>query len=214
MRVSPPGDRDRSRRSFLQAGSLLLGGLGLADLLRLRARAESEGERAAKTSVILLWMEGGPSHLETYDMKPAAPQEYRGEYSPIPTTVGGMNVCELMPLHARRAGRMTLIRSIAHTITDHPGAAGRFLTGRKPRNISAFKSEFPTFDTIVGKVREGVARAGIPHYVSNKEMFKGGGTAYLGPTARPFVVDKDPAAADFSVQHLSINKQFAGRLDD
>ena len=179
------------RRNFLQAGSLLLGGLGLADLLRLRATA-NRGQHP-DTSVILLWLEGGPSHLETYDMKPAAPREYRGEFQPIATAVPGMQVCELLPKHCSLADRISIIRSITHRVPDHPGAAGRFLTGRTPRNISATKSEYPTFDTIVGSIREDLSHSGIPQFVSNKATLKGGGPAYLGPTAAPFVVDILPS---------------------
>ena len=213
-----------SRRRFLQAGSLLLGGLGLADLLRLRATGG--GGTSADTSVILLWLEGGPSHLETYDMKPASPQEYRGEFRPIATAVPGMDVCELLPRHCHLADRISIIRSIAHRVPDHPGAAGRFLTGRTPRNISATRSEYPTFDTIVGSVREAASRSGIPQFVSNKSVLKGGGTAYLGPTAAPFVVDVLPTHLaqlpigpdfdrfdpNFSVANLTVHEQVAHRL--
>lgn len=215
-----------SRRSFLQAGSLLLGGLGLPDLLRLRADA-GESQRS-DTAVILLWLEGGPSHLETYDMKPAAPQEYRGEFSPIATAVPGMDVCELLPRHCQLADRISIIRSITHKVADHPGAAGRFLTGRTPRNISATMSEHPTFDSIVGSIREATSRSGIPQFISNKAQLKGGGTAYLGPTAGPFVVDflpphiaqlpigpdSDPLDPSFSVANLAVHEHVAGRLDD
>ena len=145
-----------SRRSFLQAGSLLLGGLGLSDLLRLRAAAGAA--KTVDTAVILLWLEGGPSHMETYDMKPDAPREYRGEFSPISTRVPGLDVCELLPRHSGLADRFSVIRSIAHQVPDHPGAAGRFLTGRTPRNISATISDHPTFDAIVGNMREQTSR--------------------------------------------------------
>src|SRR5438067_10828032 len=84
------------RRGFLRAGLLGLGGLGLADLLRLRARG-ADGKPSPATSCILLWLVGGPSHLDTYDLKPDAPVEYRGQYKPIRTGVPGMEVCELMP---------------------------------------------------------------------------------------------------------------------
>lgn len=204
-----------SRRRFIEVGSLLFGGLGLTELLRLRAQtAEKSGKPELDTAVILLWLEGGPSHMETYDLKPNAPREYRGEFLPIKTNVPGMDVCELMPLHAGFADRMSIIRSISHKVTDHPGAAGRVLTGRRPKNISAIHSEHPTFDSIVGKLREGQARSGIPHFVSNKSALKGGGAAYLGPTCAPFVVDKDPADPDFTVQNLSLDEKFGRRLDD
>ena len=214
-----------TRRSFLQAGSLLLGGLGLADLLRLRADA-NRGQQL-DTAVILLWLEGGPSHLETYDMKPAAPREYRGEFQPIATAVGGMEVCELLPRHCKLADRISIIRSITHRVPDHPGAAGRFLTGRTPRNISATVSEYPTFDTIVGSIREDRSHSGIPQFVSNKAALKGGGTAYLGSTAAPFVIDVLPSHIaqlpigpdfdrfdpNFSVANLAVHEQVMQRLD-
>jgi len=215
-----------SRRSFLQAGSLLLGGIGLSDLLRLRA--EAGDSKHSDTAVILLWLEGGPSHMETYDMKPDAPQEYRGELSPIATGVPGLDVCELLPRHSKLADRFSIIRSIAHKVPDHPGAAGRFLTGRTPRNISASISEHPTFDSIVGSIRERASRSGVPQFVSNSSRLKGGGTAYLGPTAGPFVVDFlpphiaqlpigpdfDPIDANFSVANLKVHEQVVSRLDD
>ena len=221
-----PAAVGRSRRSVLQVGSLLLGGLGLADLLRLRAAAGAA--KTVDTAVILLWLEGGPSHMETYDMKPDAPREYRGEFSPTPTQVPGLDVCELLPRHCELADRFSVIRSVAHQVPDHPGAAGRFLTGRTPRNISASVSDHPTFDAIVGSMREETSRSGIPQFVSNRARLKGGGQAYLGPTAGPFVVDLltpkmaqlpigpdfDRLDPEFSVENLAVNEQVADRLDD
>lgn len=204
-----------SRRTFLELGSLALGGLTLADLLRGRAQAnETQGlSRSRPTSVILIWLEGGPSHLETYDMKPMAPAEYRGEFSPIATNVPGLELCEHLPRHARLADRFSLIRSIAHDVADHPGAAGRFLTGRRPVNISDPVSKFPTVDAIVARCRDS-RREGLPPTVSNVRAVKGGGTAYLGASYEPFVVDSDPNAADFSVQNIALTHDVAGRLDD
>lgn len=202
----------RSRRSVLQAGSLLLGGLGLSDLFRLRAASANSGS-TADTSVILIWLEGGPSQLETYDMKPQAPAEYRGEFRPIATCVPGIEVCELLPHHSRVADKFNLIRSITHDIADHPGAAGRFLTGRRPLNISDPVSKFPTVESLVAKAREG-RRAGIPNYISNERRLKGGGSGYLGQAGEPFVVSGDPNAPDFQVQDLTLSDEFASRLDD
>ena len=202
-----------SRRSVLQAGSLLLGGLGLGDLFRLRAHAATQGATPKETSIILVWLEGGPSQLETYDMKPEAPAEYRGEFRPIPTCVPGMDVCELLPHHVRVADKFNLIRSITHDIADHPGAAGRFLTGRRPLNISDPVSKFPTVESLVAKARES-RRVGIPNYISNERRLKGGGSAYLGQSGEPFVVSADPNAPDFQVQDLSLSEDLAGRLDD
>ncbi|MDX1944084.1 MAG: DUF1501 domain-containing protein [Pirellulaceae bacterium] len=202
-----------SRRRMLRVGLLSLGGLGLADLLRLRANAVAKGEDSADTAVILLWLGGGPSHLETYDLKPRAPVEYRGEFQPIPTNVPGIELCEHLPLHAKIADKFALIRSITHDIADHPGATGRFLTGRTPANISDPVSKFPTFDAVVAKMREGRS-ANVPHFVSNLRALKGGGSAYLGATCEPFVVEGDPHAPDFQVQNLALEAGVAERLDD
>ena len=91
-----------SRRGFLQAGFLAMGGLGLGDLLCLRAAAADKSSQ--DTSIILIWLQGGPSHMETYDLKPEAPLDYRGLMQPIRTNVDGMDVCELLPRTARIAG--------------------------------------------------------------------------------------------------------------
>ena len=93
--------REISRRSFLTAGALGVGGLGLSDLLRLRAAAATKAKPIPDTSVIFVWLAGGPPHIETYDMKPDAPSDYRGLFSPMRTNVPGIDVCELLPMHAR-----------------------------------------------------------------------------------------------------------------
>ena len=92
----------QSRRQFLRIGSLALGGCALQSIAPWRLQAGPAGKRP-DTSVILLWLPGGPPHMETYDMKPDAPAEYRGDFRPIRTKVPGLDVCELLPLHARLA---------------------------------------------------------------------------------------------------------------
>src|SRR6058998_2966082 len=88
-----------SRRQFLRMGGLALGGLGAHGILPWKLQAQELGELASDTSVILIWLPGGPPHMETYDMKPDAPAEVRGEFKPIRTVVPGMDVCEYLPLH-------------------------------------------------------------------------------------------------------------------
>ncbi len=144
-----------TRRHFLRATTLTLGGLGLADLLRLRAEAREAGRTVEDTSVILLWLPGGPPHMETYDMKPDAPAEYRGDFKPIPTNVPGMEVCEHLPRHARIADKYTLLRSISHNFADHGGGHKRFLTGRDPKQPTGFVNDFP----MVGSMTAKIARA-------------------------------------------------------
>src|SRR4051812_47957776 len=102
-----------SRRHFLRLGSLALAGVGAGGLLPWKLRA-ADGAATPDTAVILVWLPGGPPHMETYDLKPDAPAEYRGEFRPIKTNVPGIDVCEHLPLHARVADRFSLIRSIAH----------------------------------------------------------------------------------------------------
>src|SRR4051794_34398790 len=108
-----------SRRHFLKVGALTFGSLGLHGLLPLRLRGQGITNAEPDTAVILLWLPGGPPHMETYDMKPDAPSEYRGDFRPIHTNVPGIDVCEHLPLHTRVADKFTLIRSIAHTFADH-----------------------------------------------------------------------------------------------
>src|SRR5262245_15391418 len=93
-----------SRRQFLNLGALTLGGIGANGLLPLCLAAE-DGKTATDTSVIFVWLPGGPPHMETYDMKPDAPEEYRGDFRPIKTNVPGIDICEFLPLHAKIADK-------------------------------------------------------------------------------------------------------------
>lgn len=204
-----------SRRSFLQAGALALSGLTLPDLMRLRAEASQQTD----TSVIFVWLPGGPPHMETYDMKPDAPSDYRGEFRPIPTNVAGIDICEHLPLHAKMADKFTLIRSVAHEFADHGGGHKKFLTGRDPLSPVGFVNDYPMVGSMVAKVLE-KRDIGIPNYVCEVDAGRHDidvfsfGSAYLGPESHPFFVIGDPSAANFQVQNLSIAREMEGRLDD
>src|SRR5262245_38365567 len=124
-----------SRRAALRAGALGVVGLSLADLLKFEALAAGAQRPRAK-SVILLWLWGGPSHLDTFDMKPKAPLEYRGPYAPIATSVPGIQICELLPQLARRADRYSIIRSLHSTSNDHGIAGTVGLTGSEAGGAS------------------------------------------------------------------------------
>ncbi|HEY1068883.1 MAG TPA: DUF1501 domain-containing protein, partial [Pirellulales bacterium] len=107
-----------SRRSMLRVGTLGLAGLSLPDLLRQRASAaDSSGKK--KTSVILLWQGGGPSHIDMFDLKPNAAQEFRGEFNPIATNVPGLQVGELLTGHAKIMDKFSVVRSVTHTNAGH-----------------------------------------------------------------------------------------------
>jgi len=204
-----------SRRSFLEAGYLALGGLGLSDLLQRRALANSidaASDKQDDTAVIFIWLLGGPSHMETYDMKPNAPSDYRGQLNPISTSAPGMDICELLPLHAKVADKFSIIRSISHEDSQHARGSVRFLSGRRTRSVNPI-SEFPTVGPVVAKMRED-RQVGVPNYVASSPRAYGGGSAYLGESAMPFVVRGNPGAPGYKVPNLSISNSIQNRLDD
>ncbi|MDB5392426.1 MAG: hypothetical protein JWM11_8072 [Planctomycetaceae bacterium] len=151
-----------TRRSFLQVGVLGLGGLSLPDLLRLRA--EAAPTRTVPKSVILICLPGGPSHLEMYDMKPGAPAEVRGEFSPIPTNLPGLEICEHMPLQTKIADKLAVVRNLTFTQPDHQ--MHEVYTGYPGAPKAPFLSPpiRPAFGSVVSKVRGG--RSQLPQYVT------------------------------------------------
>ena len=143
------------RREFLAAGMMGVGGMALPDLFRLQAQAEQAGHEVdQQTSVIVVWMPGGPPHMDMYDMKPKASSDYRGEFHPIPTNVPGLDVCELMPRHAKIADKYSVVRSIAHNFADHGGGHKRMMTGRVPATPVDTVNDAPATGSIVAKCRE------------------------------------------------------------
>jgi hypothetical protein len=189
------------RRNFVSAGTLGLLGLGLSDFLRWQPTAAAadgpSAKPAAAKSAIFIFLNGGPPHLDTFDMKPAAPAEYRGEFAPIATTVPGMEICELLPKLAREADKFALLRSVAHTQAEHT-LGQRFLTTGNPPTPAL---NYPVYGSIVG--RELPAPAGIPPFVSftfanaidNQENRVVDTAGYLGAASGPFKVKLGEAAA-------------------
>jgi hypothetical protein len=157
------GHRGICRRSFLQVGTFALGGLTLAELLRERAVAGTSAPRAK--SALLIHLSGGPSHLDMYDMKPEAPSEYRGEFSPISTNVPGMDICELMPLQAKIANKFAILRG-AQVANLHTG--NMFYSGfpwqENPRAFAPGEARRPALGCVVSRLRPGDKE--IPPYVS------------------------------------------------
>ncbi|OYW12779.1 MAG: hypothetical protein B7Z55_18065, partial [Planctomycetales bacterium 12-60-4] len=136
-------------------------------------------------SVILLWANGGPSHLDLLDLKPEAPSEIRGPFLPIPTTVPGMEISELFPRLATQGERITLLRSLHHNRAEHSGGTHRFLTGYSSRAANLPNSENPEIGSVVAKLLEPQVRD-LPLFIGNTQFY-GGGPAYLGPSAAPFM---------------------------
>jgi hypothetical protein len=149
----------------LRLGTLSLTGITLADVLAGRAAA---GEANNDTSVILLYLHGGPSHLETYDLKPAAPSQYRSIFRPIGTNVPGIALCELFPLQTRLADKFALVRSLSHDVNIHSDGGIVVLTGKRPTVLdptSQSKSEHPDFGSVASKLRDG-GKDAMPRYVA------------------------------------------------
>ncbi len=208
-----------SRRQFLQFGSLALGGLGALRPWQ-QASAARAGRSVPDTSVILVWLPGGPPHMETFDMKPAAPVEYRGAFRPIKTTVSGLDVCEYLPMHARAAKKFSVIRSISHEFADHGGGHKKFLTGRDPLSPVGFVNDFPMVGSMVAKMRQGQSRGAVPDYVAGApagrdqiDVFSFG-SAYLGPSTHPFSVPGDPSSPTFSVRNLGADDAARARIKE
>ncbi len=205
-----------SRRSFVQLGLAGMGSLGLADLLRAReARASNTsvgdgvGQPAKDTSVILIWLDGGPSHIDLYDLKPDAPAEYRGIWSPIHTNVPGMDISELFPLQARCADKFSILRSLHHDNGDHFSGGHWMLTGRGGVNGLNTTGKYPFIGAIATKAT-GPRRPGMPAQVAVPYAMSVGlrpgyyGGNYLGSQYDPFETAGDPNAANFSVQNLQL----------
>jgi hypothetical protein len=219
--------RGLTRRSLLQAGVLSVTGLGLPDLLRAReAQRASQSPRAADDlSVILIWLDGGPPQHETYDPKPHAPAEFRGPLGAMSTCIPGLQLSELLPAHARVMDKVTLIRSMCHTIDinfgDHFTAEHVTLTGYNsgvrdgrtaPRN--------PSFASVIAKLK-GARRRGVPPYVGLPEVHTSNvipgyhSAAYLGTPFDPFVANGDPNSPAYQVPSLTLPDGVSlSRLED
>jgi hypothetical protein len=162
-------------------------------------RAEAAARPARRSALIVVWLHGGASHLESFDPKPDAPSEYRGPYRPIATRTPGLQFCELFPRLAGIANELTVLRSLVHTGFCHDDGPQQIFTGH-PKQGRRLKPEDPDVFTIVNYLRSDPARV-LPNYVGvNPIPYLG--SAYLGPSYDPFVVYGDPSAADFSVPNI------------
>ncbi len=187
--------------------TVLLAGLTLPGLLRLRAEA---GGPRANTALIVVWLHGGASHLETYDPKPDAPAEYRGPYGVISTTVPGVRVSELLPEHARLAHRFALLRSLAHTGPCHDSGPQQLFTSELI-TVNRLKPAHPDLFAVVNRLRADPARP-LPNNIGAPPI-PYLGSAYLGPAHEPFAVHADPNDPAFAVPNIGLKDDQVTRLD-
>src|SRR6185295_6607691 len=180
-----------TRRDLLRVGTLGALGLTLTDLFRSRARAD--GARAK--SGILLWLDGGPSHLETFDPKPEAPAEVRGPFQAIATNVAGVQLTELLPQTARICDKLAIVRSMTSPLGEHGLANHYLLTGYKPSPVL----QYPSLGSVV--THERAAKSVLPPYIAIPEA-RAAGAGFLGGAHEPFVTGGDPSQKDFRVKDL------------
>ncbi len=178
-----------SRRDFLRIGALGLTGLSLSGLLRLRSAAAASGKSVKDTSVVWLWLGGGPTHVETFDPKMEAPAEFRSMVGAVKTNVPGLHIGGLFPQMANRAGRMALVRSFAHGNSGHTGGTHFVMTGTDhPPADNGAPPIKPSIGSIAARVRgANHPRTGIPTYVRISGLYADGPN-WLGPAYAPFDV--------------------------
>lgn len=182
-----------SRRSFVQAGLLGTAGLSLSDLLRSETRAAEAGRPTRNPSVIILWMRGGPSHLDMWDPKPDAPEEIRGEFGFQRSSVPGILLSDRLPQTARIMHKWSIVRSLHHHDAGHSTGDQICFTGYNS-GPNPDENVYPSVGSIVSR-QLGHLTPHLPSYVMIPRMVPGAGSAYLGVAHRPFETQADPANA-------------------
>jgi len=198
------------RREFLRAGSLSLFGLGLPNVLGAANQPSSHG-RAKACIVLFMW--GGPAQQDTWDLKPDAPESYRGEFKPIPTAVPGLQISEHLPMLAQRANDLCLIRSMTHMDVNHTTATHQLLTGR-PAPTGSLDEDWPNYGAVLAKLGRGAGL--LPPYVSMMpevpnaaprfvEQSHGQGAGILGRAYNPMRIDADGSKPDYRVGEFALH---------
>jgi hypothetical protein len=198
-----------TRRHLLKVGSLGLTGLALPKLLQA---AEGSTRKARVRSIIFLHQFGGPSHLDTFDMKPAAADGIRGELKPIATRSPEISVCELLPRFAKVADKVTLVRSMTHTSKNHNSATYYSLTGHAPPlddiRLRDTPDLFPAYGSVISRLAP--ATAGMPSFVAYPHVLRDGSVtpgqhaSFLGKAHSPLLITQDPNSPDFRLPELSL----------
>jgi len=193
------------RREFLRTGLSGFAGLTLPELFQQRVNAGQATPKSTgkleNTAVILIWLQGGASHLETYDPKPESGSAYCGPFSPIATSANGVEICELLPKHAQVADKFSLLRSMVHTGFCHQQGTQQLLTGHGVRILKQ-KPDNPDLFSIAHHMRFDPKRS-IPNYVGVNPVAYAG-SAYLGKLYEPFAVTGDPNQPNFQVPNIGL----------
>lgn len=198
-----------NRRSFVQLGMAGMGAVGLPQLLQAKEESANQGLSRKDTSIILIWLDGGPGHMDLYDLKPEAPAEYRGIWNPIRTNVEGMEISELFPLQARCADKFSIVRSLHHDNGDHFTAGHFMLTGRGGASGADTPGKSPFVGSVATKMT-GPRQPGMPPYVAVPYGMSIGlrpgyfGANFLGVAHNPFETDGDPNNPNFKVQNIEM----------
>ncbi|MEX0679538.1 MAG: DUF1501 domain-containing protein [Pirellulales bacterium] len=220
-----------NRRDVLRAGSLGLFGLGLGELLRSRTTAaETAAARQQPATFgrakacILLFMWGGPAQQDTWDLKPLAPAEIRGEFKPMATRVSGIQICEHFGRLAERTDKLAIVRSMTHTDVNHLTATHFLLTGQPPPTSGELRADWPHVGAVLSQLGRG--RDPLPPFVSLRpklendvprfvEQSHGQTAGWLGQTFDPLSIDANPAASDYRVGEFRLPAEVSvARLDD
>ena len=207
-----------ARRDFIQLGVGGVLGLGMGDLISLRADAAKAAGKTSPDNVncILVWLDGGPTHFETFDPKPDAPSDVRGEFNPIPTNVAGVQFCETVPRLASSLDKMAIVRSICHKDPNHGGGNHYMMTGAPtpiPVNCGSSVSFHPSFGSMVSHLR-GV-KDGLPSYATLPRKSRSAGPHFLGGQHSPFVIDGDPNKEGYRVRDVVLPKSISeGRANN
>src|SRR4051812_2592871 len=195
-----------NRRAFLSVGGLgLLGAATASETPTRRGRARAK-------SIIFLHQWGGPSHVDTFDMKPAAPEQVRGIYKPIPTSLPGVPICNQLPRMAPLMNKVTLVRSVRHEMKNHNSAGYYSLTGAAPpsddQRLRDSRELYPAYGSVVDRFAPappGTASfVSYPHVIADGSITPGQHASFLGQTHDPFFIGQDPSAADFRMPELSL----------
>jgi len=199
-----------SRRRMIQVGGLGLLGLTLPQVLR--AEALKKGPKARSKSVIFLFQWGGPSHIDMFDMKPNAPEQIRGPHKPISSNADGIQVSERLPRVAKVMDKVTLIRSVYHTMKNHNSAGYYALSGFAPpsddQRLRDSLSLFPAYGSVVDKLAPGPENVptfvSYPHVIADGSITPGQHASFLGKVHDPLFIPQDPNAKDFALPELSL----------